>query len=172
MARGGATGQGSATTCRIFLAVDYDAAITFEGDTEPVRKSLSNVVLGVFEVRRTVPSGDFEFQLSSNSTVRPIAQVIVSGESGMNPQTITFTETRIQVVTTGGGATITKTETKIKTETVIVTERVPPITTTVTVGQTVTVTTIRYITTNVFYRSSGLFITKPFDSFIFVRGSS
>ena len=115
MARGGAMGK-NAATCKLFLMVDYDGQILFQGDEEPVRKSLSNVVLGVFEVRRVVPSGDFEFQLSSNATVRPIAEVMVGGQGGVS-QPITFTETRIQI-STQSGTTITQTQTIVRTQTI------------------------------------------------------
>lgn len=34
--------------CTLFLMADYDGEVLFEGDDQPVRKSLSNVVLGKF----------------------------------------------------------------------------------------------------------------------------
>jgi hypothetical protein len=171
MAMGGAMGQGpNAATCRLYLMVDYDGAILFQGDTEPVRKSLSNVVLGVFEVRRVVPSGDFEFQLSSNATVRPIAEVMVGGQGGVS-QPITYTETRV-VVTTEAGATVTKTQVKTKTETVqivtTVTQQVPT-----TVVKTTTITKSVYCTVGPsgYYCGAGIVIEKPYDAFVFIRGS-
>jgi hypothetical protein len=165
MARGGATGQGSATTCRLYLMADYDGQIQFENDPEPVRKSLSNVVLGVFEVRRTVPSGDFEFQLSSNATVRPV-ELVLGGQGGVS-QPITFTETRIQI-STQSGATVVRTEVRTRTETIRVTVTVTGYQRTVTITQKIYC--VERSDGSVVCPTSGvLIVQKPFDAFIFLR---
>ncbi|MGC8974181.1 MAG: hypothetical protein ACP5KY_08270, partial [Thermoproteus sp.] len=95
-----ATAKGKGSVCTVTMMVDYDAEVKFEGDDEPVRKSLSNVVLGRFEIRRATRAGDFEFSLISNATVRPLAEIMVGGQSGYgSAQTVTYTETRVMVTT-------------------------------------------------------------------------
>ena len=155
LARGGAQG------CKLQMLADYDAEILFEGDETPVRKSLSNIVLATFELRRVVPRGDFEIAVVSNATVRPLAEVMVGGEGGISgtTRTITFTETRV-IVSTAPGATVTQTRTVARTETVVVASR-----TIVTVTQTVT--HVVYAPPGAF---AGVIITKPYDAFVFIGG--
>ncbi|MEM3447261.1 MAG: hypothetical protein QXP38_00045 [Nitrososphaerota archaeon] len=143
-----------ATSCYLQLVADYEGVVKFAEDEEPVRKTLTNVVLGTFELRKITPKGDFEFMVSSNATVRPLAEVMVGGEAGMGElRTVTYTETRY-AISTVGTQTVTKTEVKTKTQTVnIVT----------TVTKTVTVTRAG----EEYFIPSGILIEIPYDAFIF-----
>jgi hypothetical protein len=148
----------------------YDAEVLFEGDDAPVRKTLSNMVLATFGVRRVVPAGDFELRVVSNATVRPLAEVMVGGTGGISgaTRTVTFTETRV-VLTTAAGGTVTQTLTRVRTETVV-------IATTVVQRVTVTVTYNPGASGGSFQSSGGYFlmsgalIERPFDAFVFARG--
>jgi hypothetical protein len=164
LARGG-------QTCRMQMMADYDAEVLFEGDDAPVRKTLSNVVLATFELRRAVPAGDFELRVVSNATVRPLAEVMVGGTGGVSgaTRTVTFTETRV-VLTTAAGGTVTQTVTRVRTETVVVA-------TTVMQQNTVTVT-VTYTPAGGggatgrpgYAHLSGVLVERPFDAFVFARG--
>jgi hypothetical protein len=134
------------------------------GDDALVRKTLSNVVLATFEVRRVVPAGDFELRVVSNATVRPLAEVMVGGTGGISgaTRTVTYTETR-GVLTTAAGGTVTQTLTRVRTETVVVA-------TTVAAERTVVVTTTEYVYLPRSMVLSGVAFARPFDAFVFIRG--
>jgi len=146
----------------------YDAEVLFEVDDSPVRKTLSNMVLATFGVRRVVPAGDYELRVVSNATVRPLAEVMVGGTGGISgaTRTVTYTETRV-VLTTAAGGTATQTVTRVRTETVVIAT---------TVVQRVTVTvTYNPGASSSYYSSGGYFlrcvlIERPFDAFVFARG--
>jgi hypothetical protein len=146
----------------------YDAEVLFEVDDSPVRKTLSNMVLATFGVRRVVPAGDYELRVVSNVTVRPLAEVMVGGTGGISgaTRTVTYTETRV-VLTTAAGGTVTQTLTRVRTETVVVAT---------TVVQRVTVTVTYNPGASGSFQSSGEYflsgalIERPFDAFVFARG--
>jgi hypothetical protein len=146
----------------------YDAEVLFEVDDSPVRKTLSNMVLATFGVRRVVPAGDYELRVVSNATVRPLAEVMVGGTGGISgaTRTVTYMETRV-VLTTAAGGTVTQTVTRVRTETVVVAT---------TVVQRVTVTvTYNPGASSSYYSSGGYFLSgalieRPFDAFVFARG--
>ena len=142
----------------------YDAEVLFEVDDSPVRKTLSNVVLATFELRRAAPAGDYELRVVSNATVRPLAEVMVGGTGGISgaTRTVTYTETR-GVLTTAAGGTVTQTLTRVRTETVVVA-------TTVAAERTVVVTTTEYVYLPRSMVLSGVAFARPFDAFIFIRG--
>jgi len=149
----------------------YDAEVLFEVDDSPVRKTLSNVVLATFELRRAAPAGDYELRVVSNATVRPLAEVMVGGTGGISgaTRTVTYTETRV-VLTTAAGGTVTQTLTRVRTETVVVA-------TTVMQRNTVTVT-VTYTPAGGggaaggpgYAYLSGVLVERPFDAFVFARG--
>ncbi|MEM0381422.1 MAG: hypothetical protein QW580_01975 [Nitrososphaerota archaeon] len=151
-----------AVNCQLQLVADYTGEVKFAEDEEPIRKTLTNVVLGTFDLRKVTPVGDFEFRINSNATVRPLAEVMVGGTGGVGQiQTVTYTQTHI-VVTTTGGQTVTQTKTAVITKTV-------EIATTRTVVAEVTRTVTEYV-----YAPRGAFagasIIIPYDAFVFIRG--
>ncbi|MEM4449306.1 MAG: hypothetical protein QXQ33_00580 [Nitrososphaerota archaeon] len=164
--------KGKGNNCQLLLMADYDGEILFEGDDEPVKKSLSNIVLGKFELRKISQAGDFEFMVSSNATVRPLAEVMVGGEAGMGElRTVTYTETRY-MLSTVGTQTVTKTEVRTKTETVNIVTTTTVVsevkeTVTKTVTSTVTKTYTPVCRPGGCY--SGIVLIAPYDAFIFVR---
>ena len=110
----------------ICFYADYQGVVKFEGDEEPAVKELKDVKLGCFsfEFKET---GDFEMIVEKNVTVAPLAEVMVSSESGMEGMT--------PIV-----------ETKTVTVTIPYTSYVTKITATYQPGQTITYTTTKTIT--------------------------
>jgi len=79
---------------------DYSGEVKFAEDEEPVWKTLTNVVLGTFDLRKVTPAVDFEFRKNSNATDRSLADVMVRGTGGVGQlQTITYTHTQFIVTT-------------------------------------------------------------------------
>ena len=110
----------------ICFYADYQGIVKFEGDEEPTIKELKDVKLGCFSFEFK-QSGDFEMIVEKNVTVAPLAEVMVSSESGMEGMT--------PIV-----------ETKTVTVTIPYTNYVTRITATYQPGQTITYTTTRTIT--------------------------
>ncbi|OYT45860.1 hypothetical protein B6U84_01570 [Candidatus Bathyarchaeota archaeon ex4484_40] len=67
---------------KICFVADYVGEVKFKEDPEPVVKELKGIKLGCFdfEVKET---GDFEMIADRNVTVAPLAEVMMSSESGM-----------------------------------------------------------------------------------------
>jgi len=171
--------------------------IKFKGDEEPVVKELKNVKLGcfTFEFKET---GDFEMIVEKNVTVAPLAEVMMSSESGMGSwekvvetTTITVTMPYTSYVTTylttgakGEVTTVTQTITQYKTHTLTkVKTKWKTTTTTVTVvtekrvevpvTTTVTKTVTKYITRVYTHYGGGLYgsgviLYYPYSEFIFI----
>ena len=156
-----------ASSCILQLAADYEGEIKFEEDEEPVRKTLTNVILGTFELRRMTPKGDFQFSISSNATIRPLAEIMVGGEGGIGTtQTITYTETKY-IVTAQAGQTVTVTQTQVRTRTV---EIRTTVTREIQTERTVTVTKTVTVVRGAYPMESGVLIVDPYDAFVFIGG--
>ena len=179
------------------LLPDYQGVVKFEEDEEPTIKELKDVKLGCFdfEVKET---GDFEMIVDKNVTVAPLAEVLVSSETGMGGMektvettTVTVTIPYTSYVTTylttgaeGQVTTITQTITEYQTRTLTKT-RTKWKTTTTTVTTTVkegypvyiTVTTTKTVTKTVEGRPWGIgpgysgviLLYYPYSEFIFIN---
>jgi len=138
---------------QICFYVDYEGVVIFEDpvthEESPVYRKLSNANLGCFDFA-IAETGDFEMRVDKNVTVAPIAEVLTSGQVGVQGME---TKTMVQTITvpvgayttTVGGQVQTVTSYRTMTITNTVTQYIP-ITTTITEvrelpGRTVTVTT-------------------------------
>jgi len=78
---------------KICFYADYQGMMKFKDDPDPVVKELKNVKLACFDFEFK-ETGDFEMMTEQNVTLRPLAEVMVGGESGMGGvETITVTHT-------------------------------------------------------------------------------
>jgi len=136
------------TRREICFYADYQGMIKFKEEEEPTVKELKNVKLGcfTFEFKET---GDFEMIVEKNVTVAPLAEVMMSSESGMGgwekvveTTTITVTMPYSSYTTVIQGTTSTITQYKTHTLTKTLTKwktKTKTITKTVTKTKTVTV---------------------------------
>jgi hypothetical protein len=173
---------------QICFYVDYEGIVIFEDpvtrEESPVYRKLENANLGCFDFA-IAETGDFEMRVDKNITVAPIAEVLTSGQVGVQGvETKTVVQTIAVPVgaytTTIGGQvqtvtsyrTITVTDTVIRYTTIITTvtkvEREP--------GQTVTITKTVYISGGgggggsvpVKLLSPVVLIRYPYSEFIFI----
>ena len=104
---------------KICFYADYQGMMKFKDDPDPVVKELKNVKLACFDFEFK-ETGDFEMMTEENVTVRPLAEVMVGGESGMGGvETVTMTHTvtlpyktyttTVTSTYVSGGVTYTKT---------------------------------------------------------------
>ncbi|MEM4497625.1 MAG: hypothetical protein QW692_02225 [Nitrososphaerota archaeon] len=144
----------------ICFYADYQGMVKFAEEDEPSVKEVKNMKLGCFnfEFKQT---GAFEMIVDRNVTVAPLAEVFLTGESGMQGYTPVL-ETVTAVVTKEGTIyTVTNVVTKWQTKTV---------TTTVTQISEKTVTvTVTKAGSIVGPLAGVLFMKWPYSEFIFVR---
>ncbi|MEM4497602.1 MAG: hypothetical protein QW692_02110 [Nitrososphaerota archaeon] len=148
---------------QICFHADYRGAVRFEGEDEPSIKEVKGIKLGCFnfEFKQT---GAFEMIVDKDVTVAPLAEVFLTGESGMQGLT-PMLETMSATITRDGTTyvvtnVITKWQTTTITTTRIVTERYP-------VTVTITVTKVG----NIIGPLAGVLLMKwPYSEFIFIAG--
>ncbi|MCL7389004.1 MAG: hypothetical protein LZ173_03595, partial [Thaumarchaeota archaeon] len=137
---------------QVCFYVDYEGLVIFEDpvthEESPVYRKLNNANLGCFDFA-IAETGDFEMKVDKNVTVAPIAEVLTSGQvgvQGIETKTVTHTITvpvgtytttvggQVQTVTSYRTMTITNTVTQYVPITTTITEiRKEPITVTTTV---------------------------------------
>jgi len=146
---------------QICFHADYRGAVRFEGEDEPSIKEVKGMKLGCFnfEFKQT---GAFEMIVDKNVTVAPLAEIFLSGESGMQgltPMLETMSATVVKEGTTYVVTNvITKWQTKTVTTTAYVTKPVP-------VTVTITVTKAG----NIVGPLAGVLLMKwPYSEFIFI----
>jgi len=185
------------TQREICFYADYQGVIKFKEEEEPTIKELKDIKLGCFTFQFK-ETGDFEMIVEKNVTVAPLAEVLVSSETGMGGMektvettTVTVTIPYTSYVTTylttgaeGQVTTITQTITEYQTRTLTKT-RTKWKTTTTTVTTTVkegypvyiTVTTTKTVTKTVEGRPWGIgpgysgviLLYYPYSEFIFIN---
>jgi len=173
---------------QICFYVDYEGLVIFEDpvthEESPVYRKLSNANLGCFDFA-IAETGDFEMRVDKNVTIAPIAEVLTSGQvgmQGMETKTVTHTVTvPVSTYTTVvGGATKTVTDYRTITITDTVTQYTTITTTVETMIERVT-TIVKTVTVTVTSGSGGgggnvpvklmspiILIRYPYSEFIFI----